>query len=324
MAKLPPLDHNDPVLDAINRALEAQQEDTPRAYLGASAIGQSCERRLWLDFRWARKRSIGAAGLCAIDDGHRGERIMADRLRMVPGITLITEDESGNQIGFADLGGHFRGNADGLIEGLPQAKAMHVWECKIANEKKFEKLIDLKTRLGEKAAFSKWDATYYAQAQIYMHYLGAHRHYLTVGSPGVRRMVTVRTEYDAMAAMNLIAKAQRIIEAQRMPVGISTDPSWYECRFCPHYDGCHAADRSAPTSAASNCRTCLHSTPLMTGGWHCARFDKMLDVETQRAGCPAHLYIPDLIDGEQIDAGDDWVAYRLLNGEVWRDGKQED
>ena len=40
----------------------------------------------------------------------------------------------------------------------------------------------------------------------------------------------------------------------------------------------------------------------------------------QEAGCAAHLYIPDLVPGEQIDAGEDWVSYRLPDGTEWRDG----
>ena len=36
----------------------------------------------------------------------------------------------------------------------------------------------------------------------------------------------------------------------------------------------------------------------------------------------AHLFIPDLIQGEQFDADPDgaWVAYRKPDGSVWRDG----
>jgi hypothetical protein len=40
----------------------------------------------------------------------------------------------------------------------------------------------------------------------------------------------------------------------------------------------------------------------------------------QETGCAAHLYIPDLIPGEQLDAGEDWVSYRLPDGTEWRDG----
>ena len=39
-----------------------------------------------------------------------------------------------------------------------------------------------------------------------------------------------------------------------------------------------------------------------------------------QAGCAAHLYLPDFVAAEQIDAGEDWVSYRLPDGTGWRDG----
>lgn len=41
-----------------------------------------------------------------------------------------------------------------------------------------------------------------------------------------------------------------------------------------------------------------------------------------RTLCPsaADLFIPDFIAGEQEDAGEDWVSYRLRDGSIWRDG----
>jgi hypothetical protein len=69
-----------------------------------------------------------------------------------------------------------------------------------------------------------------------------------------------------------------------------------------------------------HCRSCLHSTPIDDGAWHCARHGFLLDRRTQETGCSAHLYIPDLIAGEQVDAGEDWVGYRMPDGSVWCDG----
>jgi hypothetical protein len=45
-----------------------------------------------------------------------------------------------------------------------------------------------------------------------------------------------------------------------------------------------------------------------------------LDRREQEAGCAAHLYLPDFVAAEQIDAGEDWVSYRLPDGTEWRDG----
>ena len=34
-----------------------------------------------------------------------------------------------------------------------------------------------------------------------------------------------------------------------------------------------------------------------------------------------HLFVPDLVPGEQIDAADDRVSYRMPDGSVWIDGE---
>lgn len=89
------------------------------------------------------------------------------------------------------------------------------------------------------------------------------------------------------------------------------DPTWFECRFCDHHAACHNGG-----GAAMTCRSCLHATPV-DGGWHCARHDRMLMPAEQRAACGRHLFIPDLIPGEVIDAGDDVVTYRMADGSTW-------
>lgn len=122
-----------------------------------------------------------------------------------------------------------------------------------------------------------------------------------------------RVELDSEYADRLLAKAGRIIFAARPPLRISDDPAWYLCRMCNHNDLCHGA-----AAAAVNCRTCLASTPV-EGGWQCECEQRRLSEPDQRAACDRHLYIPDLVPGEQIDAGADWVSYRLPDGSGWRD-----
>jgi hypothetical protein len=43
----------------------------------------------------------------------------------------------------------------------------------------------------------------------------------------------------------------------------------------------------------------------------------MLGTAEQRAACTRHLFIPDLVPGEVIDAGDDVVTYRMADGTTW-------
>ena len=89
------------------------------------------------------------------------------------------------------------------------------------------------------------------------------------------------------------------------------DPTWWECRLCSHHPVCHEG-----AAAEVTCRSCLHATPV-EGGWHRARFDHALDRTAQCQGCPKHLFVPDLVPGEVVDAGDDHVVYRMADGSSW-------
>ena len=285
----------DPTLAALD-ALHAQaSSDTPRPYLGASAIGNPCSRALWYGFRHTTTEHNPAANYRAIQDGHRGEPLMAQWLRSLPGIQLWTEnpDEPGKQIGFVDLHGHFRGHLDGVIQGLYQApQTPHVWDHKVTKELKFNKLIRLMQKLGEKNALAEWDEVYFAQAQIYMHEMELTRHYLTVATPGNRAIVSCRTAYQPKVAKAILKKAETIITAERPPLKLSDNPAWWQCKFCDHTALCHG--QAMPQV---NCRTCAHSTATLDGdaAWQCEHHHKPLDIAAQHAACPNHVWHPDLL-----------------------------
>lgn len=313
----------DPTLAAIDSAIvEKSRAEPARAYLGMSQIGKSCERELWFSFRWAVRAEFDAAALKRFDDGFRTEDVMAARLRMVAGIELHTVDAAtGDQFRVSDHGGHFSGHMDGAIRGLLQApKAWHVWECKAVNDDKFGKLGKLRAEHGEKATLALWDPVYYGQAIAYMHYTGMDRHYLTATTPGGRQMDAVRTEADPIEGARIAAKAYRIITAAAPPTGISTNPAWFECKWCPAHALCHA--KAVP---AINCRTCLHATPELTGNarWSCALHKRDITAAEQRTGCPSHRFIPALVSHSKpvdADAAANWVEYETPNGARFRNG----
>lgn len=273
----------DPTLVAVDQAIEEAQDSTPRPYLGASAIGDPCSRKLWYSLRWAAPKRFGASTLRRFEDGHRGEALMAARLRAVPGVILSTEADDGRQWGFEEHEGHFRGHCDGFIKGLLQApKTPHVWEHKSCNEAKQKKLAKLKTEKGEKEALAHWDPIYHAQAQVYMHAFGMTRHYLTCSTPGERETVSVRTNYEPAFAQPLIEKAKDIIVSDRPPTRLSEDPTNYLCKWCDYHSVCHDL-----TPESINCRTCWHSFPDRAGAWSCNKYGP-LTIEAQREACPQH------------------------------------
>jgi len=239
MALLPP--RGDATLLEIDRILVSRNMDEPvRNYLGASSIGDSCERKLYYRLHTQHRETFDAATLRRFNDGHRSEDVMAELLRAVPGVELHTHDSNGEQYGFSDtsLGSKiFSGHYDGVIFGILEApKTYHVWEHKSVNEKKFAELKKLKD-IDEKSALQKWDKVYHAQAIIYMDYEGLTRHYLTVSTPGVRDYTSVRTNADPAYAGALKLKAKRIINATTEPERIG-GRDYFECKWCSFYNVC--------------------------------------------------------------------------------------
>jgi len=306
MAPLPP--PPSPTVDAIFAAYAADAGDGFRPHLGASLIGKACDRALWYDFRWVTPAAFGGRMLRLFETGRLEENRLVRNLRRI-GVTVLDVDpETGRQWRVAAQGGHFGGSMDAAVHGLPEApKTWHVCEFKTHNAKSFAAL--------RKDGVRKSKPRHHAQMQVYLHLTGMTRALYLAVCKDTDELYAERVRADATEGPRLVARAGRIIHAQRPPSRIGDDPAWFQCRLCEHHDHCHGGH-----AAAANCRTCLHSTPTEDGGWHCARWDRMLSTNEQRRGCPAHLFIPDLVHGEQIDAGDDWVAYRMPDGSVWRDG----
>ncbi len=306
MAALPP--RPSPTVEAIFAAYEADAEDGFRLHLGASLIGKECLRALWFDFRWTTRAGFPGRILRLFETGQLEEARIVRDLRRTGATVLEVDPESGRQWRVEAHGGHFGGSLDGVALGLLEApKTWHVLEFKTHSAKSFADL----TRQG--VCLSK--PRHFAQMQVYLHLTGMTRAMYVAVCKDTDEIHAERVAADAAVGEALLAKAGRVIHAARPPERVSTDPAWWQCRLCEHHPLCHEAG-----AAERNCRTCLHSTPV-DGGWHCTRLDVMLTPADQRRGCGHHLYIPDLVPGEPVDAGDDHVVYRMNTGATWIDGR---
>lgn len=249
MVALPQMVMLDPTLEAADAALvELSKREPRRRYLGMSAIGDDCSRKLWYNFNLDKKEEFTAQTLKRFDDGHRSEDLIALRLRMVRGITLLTLDpDTGRQYEVSDHGGRFAGHLDGKILGLLQSpKTWHVFEAKSVNEKSFAQFKSLKFKLGEKNTLAEWNPVYHAQCQAYLGYTGLTRHYLVVSTPSVRDWDSVRTEFDPDAFAAIKDKARRILDAKVPLARVSNKPDFWQCGWCHHKAECHNLEE--PTS----------------------------------------------------------------------------
>jgi hypothetical protein len=316
-----------PTLQKVDEAMEAEQlKEKRRGYLGMSSIGHACDRKLWNDFRFVKRNVFDAATLRKFEDGHKSEDIMADRLRMVDGIQLHTLNDNGEQFGFQDVKGHFRGHMDGAIKGILEApRTWHVWEHKACDRVVKNKLEKAVATQGEKDALKHWNETYYAQAVLYMYYSEMKRHYLTVSCSGTRTHISVRTEANKSYAKRLMHRAADIITTDQPPLKVSDDPDYFVCKNfgCTYRDICHSDELPDV-----NCRTCVHSKPVDNGKWHCGFYDEEIKPDLQIAGCDEHVYIPALLSSFADMIGADELInavqyHNRINDQTFWNGSQQ-
>ncbi|WP_309083758.1 oxidoreductase [Chelativorans sp.] len=298
---------------AIDAAVEAAEDRDFDHVVRGSSIGHPCERHLWYRFRWAHEPEVfDGRKLRLFQTGHEEEARLVAYLALAGVKIEAVDPATGEQWEVTALDGHFAGHLDGIATGILEAPTTpHLLECKTHNARSFAQLL----RHG--VAISKPE--HVAQMQVYMHLKGLTRAFYLAKNKDTDELYGERIRYDAAQGSALLAKAERIRDANAAPARVSDDPSYYLCQAfnCPSYGVCHAGQ-----FALRNCRTCLHSAIGSAGAWYCARFDRVLTIEAQRVGCPNHLYLPSLVPGEQVDADEraETITYRMPDGSVWADG----
>lgn len=314
MAPLPATVTISPTVLAIYRAYEAANRNWDSLGISVGEIGHACDRALFYGLRWASApEKIDGRKISIFRTGDMWED------RMVADLEAAGCEVTGQQDRIRLVHGHVRGKRDGAVIGLIEAPATeHLVEFKSANAKSFKDVV----RKG--VMVSK--PLHYAQLQLGCHAFGLTRWcYMVTNKDSDERHIE-RGEYDVEYCVRTLARAERIIFSDDPPSRLHEDPNSkmaFECGWCRHRAVCHEGAQPRRT-----CRTCLHSAPEMhgDGAWSCQRWTKPLGLDEQREACPVHLWLPGLIDGEQIDFDmeSETVTYRLANGELWVDGADND
>lgn len=224
--------------DRINFLIDSQIEKTAaesqrRDYLGASVIGHECERAVQYHLLAARgevERKQPAPRIMRIfDRGNLYEERSRQWLESIG--FLFGRTRTGKA--FSDFDGQFRGHVDGIITGWRHKdidcpiELPALWENKCLGSKGWKKLAEEKLQ--------KYSATYFAQVQLYMHYLGLHRCLFTAVNADTMDIYHELVPFDATEAMLSVSRVAAVIEASnegRLVQRISNDPSFWICRFC--------------------------------------------------------------------------------------------
>jgi hypothetical protein len=224
--------------------VETKKKEAARNYLGASIIGNECDRAIQYDFAGAAKDEGGGFSgqtYRIFDRGHWGEAYMAELLKGA-GFDLRTLKTNGQQFGFSDLDGRFAGHIDGAIVGVPAEFPLKptvdnpsLWENKVLGAKSWKDVA--------KNKLAKARPGYHVQMQVYQGYMG----YTT--TPGLFTALNADTmeiyaeliPFDAVVAQAAIDKAVRIITAtehgELLP-RIAQDQDFFICKMCAFKKRC--------------------------------------------------------------------------------------
>lgn len=281
------------VIPHISDAYRAD-EDSYRSHLGASVIGNDCERAVAYGWRWAHKRP---------PRGKKGEDPTAAHSRMVRlwnrghmeearfiallltiGVQVYQQDENGVQYRFSALGGHYSGSGDGFLVGVPDLPqgVPCLGEFKTHSEESFKKLLADGVRLSKK--------THYVQMQTYMGKFGLlYALYMAVNKNNDELYCEI-VQYEGQTDTVFMERARRIIYDPGLPDRIrNASPGFHVCKHLCDYPlvcfGTQKPDR--------NCRTCMNGFAMPDGTWQCAPRAHTLTKAEQIAGCSAYTLSKD-------------------------------
>lgn len=266
-------------LEAINTLLEADQgarfrelqrftfplvedaydsnQDPFRSHLGASILGRRCSRSVWYSFRWTKVQQHEGRILRLFNRGHL-EEARFHALLLLIGCKVYTHKEDGQQYRASpEENPHQGGSIDMVAVGIPEMPTTPVLaEAKTHGEKSFIKL------KSEGLYYSKFE--HYVQMQLYMGELALDYGLYMAVSKNTDELYMEIVEFDLECFHRFNERGLELTYADEAPPRISSNPGWFECKFCDFHSVCHLGKEPN-----KSCRTCRWSTPTKDGKWIC-------------------------------------------------------
>jgi hypothetical protein len=249
----------------------------PRPHLGASQIGENCQRKLWYSYHHCKLPEFSGRMLRLFESGFREESRIIMNLRQA-GIQVWDRGDDGTQINFKMFGGRFSGSVDGIVLGIPEApKTEHLLEIKTSSDKNYKALI--------KNGVEKAKSLHYAQMQVYLGAFNLTRALYIVVNKNDDSIYSERIEFHKPTYDLLINKAERIVTSDAPLERCES----FECKWCEYQKICEWEELPH-----ISCRVCAH--------WG--------KCETEEV-CEKHIFNPHLIHSEAVDASEEegWILY---------------
>jgi hypothetical protein len=226
---------NEPINVELNALSERVALSTPRLsrnYLGASAAGGECMRKI--QFEWLCSSFEGARQRLRFDRGHAAEATVRGQLTAC-GFAFAPPEA----LEFTALE-YLKGHADGLVIAAPHLPGVHLmlpalWECKMIYAKGWRSLV--------KDGLAKIYPKYATQIALYQYYLGKTNPALfTAVNADSCEALHFFVPYDRERAERAIERIVEVIAATkegRLLERAYRDPSDFRCMSqCGHRDRC--------------------------------------------------------------------------------------
>jgi hypothetical protein len=218
---------------AINDAIEAAElpEENSRHYLGASAVGSECLRRIQYD--WMVDPAHPSRTRDIFRRGHLFEALTREHL-IRAGFTFAPDD----RLGFRAADGFFRGHADGIITAgpaLPGVGYPCIWEHKALGDKGWKAL--------ERDGLEKAYPGYAAQVWLYQAYLDVTKYpaiFTALNSNTMERLHVLHlfnAERAQMWSDRAVAVIKATIAGELLP-RFTEDATDWRCKMCGHRERC--------------------------------------------------------------------------------------
>lgn len=241
--------------------IDIPEEKGPRKYLGLSALGDECKRKVWLQWRQCAIPQFPARLLRLFRRGHREEAALIFLLRGA-GFEIFEHDSEGKQFKVTELEGHLSGHMDAvgkapkeLWEAIPHPFLI---EVKTYNDKRYNELC--------KRGVAVSDPKYYYQMQGYMGLKKLKAALFCAVNKNDDSLYFEWVRFDRRSFNRLMETAQDLVNATEPPPKISNTPSFYQCKWCELNGVCHKGEASL-----KGCRSCKFAVPAENAGWACKK-----------------------------------------------------
>lgn len=239
-----------------------------RSHMGMSTLGEECDRKLYLAFRWCGREKFSGRMQRLFQVGHLAEPRFIEYLEAI-GFTVYQHDTNGKQFRVSGVNGHYGGSCDGVAtrEGMT-----FLLEFKTSGTGAGFDGVVKKGVKGHKPKHWIQMCQYGRKMRI------SHALYLIENKNDSDLTIEI-AELDHTVGERAEARADRIINGA-LPAKFASSPAHSVCKYCPMAGICHRGE-----AIEKNCRSCIHSKPVEDAQWFCGHWGAVIPKETIPAGC---------------------------------------